>query len=205
MILAEYTETQLSSIVLEARVGIGQELLYLRLPDKTLVYDAVMSKAGQAPVWCHLKSGFTDVEYRASGFVWAYGQWWVGDTASTALGVLSDTVSSHWGQVVPWEFGTAMVYNEGRGGIVHELELVALPGRNAQGSDPRISTSYSLDGQTWSQEKSIRAGSRGDSLRRLTWMGQGMLRNYRIQRFSGTSDAHLSVLRLEAQLEPLGY
>jgi hypothetical protein len=32
-----------------------------------------------------------------------------------------------------------------------------------------------------------------------------MMRNYRIQRFSGDSSSHLSVMRLEARLEPLGY
>jgi hypothetical protein len=35
------------------------------------------------------------------------------------------------------------------------------------------------------------------------WFQQGHMRNWRIQRFRGSSDAHISIARLEAQLEPL--
>jgi hypothetical protein len=31
------------------------------------------------------------------------------------------------------------------------------------------------------------------------------MRNFRIQRFRGDSDAHISYMRLEAQIEPLAY
>jgi hypothetical protein len=31
------------------------------------------------------------------------------------------------------------------------------------------------------------------------------MRNWRIQRFRGDSDAHVSYVRLEAQIEPLAY
>ena len=34
---------------------------------------------------------------------------------------------------------------------------------------------------------------------------QGAIRNWRVQRFSGSSDAGLSVARLEARLEPLAW
>jgi hypothetical protein len=30
------------------------------------------------------------------------------------------------------------------------------------------------------------------------------MRNFRVQRFQGTSDARISIARLEAQIEPLG-
>ena len=129
----------------------------------------------------------------------------VGHPETNQVGVFSEAVSTHWGQSVPWEFSTAMVFNENRGGLVHDLELVALPGRCALGANPMIAASYSLDGRTFSQQKPIRAGKIGDSLKRLVWWGAGMFKQYRIQRFSGTSDAHLTVLRLDANIEPLGY
>jgi len=83
-------------------------------------------------------------------------------------------------------------------------ELVSLTGSVALGVDPMISTSYSVDGKSWSQDRSIRAGTTG-SRKRLAWFQQGHMRNWRIQRFRGDSQAHLSFARLEAQIEALAY
>jgi hypothetical protein len=88
---------------------------------------------------------------------------------------------------------------------VQNLELVGLTGSVAFGEDPTINTSYSIDGQTWSQQKVIRAGSLGQRAKRLVWFQQGWMRNWRIQRFQGNSDAHMSFARLEAQIEPLAF
>jgi hypothetical protein len=41
--------------------------------------------------------------------------------------------------------------------------------------------------------------------KRLAWFQQGHMRNWRIQRFRGDSDAHISFVRLEAQIEALAY
>jgi hypothetical protein len=69
--------------------------------------------------------------------------------------------------------------------------------------DPIITTAYSIDGEVWSQEKPVRAGRKGDRVKRIVWFFQGFMENWRIQRFRGTSDAFLTIARLEAQLEPL--
>jgi hypothetical protein len=114
-------------------------------------------------------------------------------------------ISTHYGQKVRWEFGTTIVYNEGRGAIIQNLELVGLTGSVAYGTDPTINTSYSTDGETWSQQKFIKAGKTGQRAKRLVWFQQGWMRNWRIQRFQGTSDAHMSFARLEAAIEPLAY
>jgi len=71
--------------------------------------------------------------------------------------------------------------------------------------NPQISTSYSLDGRSWSQDKFISVGTTGDTKKRLAWFQQGHMRNWRIQRFRGDSSAHVSFARLEAQLEALAF
>jgi hypothetical protein len=203
-LLLDYTEAQLAAALMETRAVKNHELLYLHLPDRTLVYDAAASAGMQEPVWYTLDSGLAaPAQYRARNFVWSYDRWFCGDPTSEALGQLDDTVSTHYGQVIGWEFNTGILYNEGRGAIFHELELVGLPGRVPLGADPVIWTSYSLDGETWSQERAISAGRQGQRRKRLVWLGQGSMENWRIQRFRGTSDAHLSMARLEAKLEAL--
>ncbi|MFS2027065.1 packaged DNA stabilization protein [Massilia sp. CT11-137] len=203
-LLLDYTEAQLAASVMETRVTKNHQLLYLHLPDQTLVYDGAASAVLGEPVWFTVDSGLTSpAQYRARNFVWCYDRWLCGDPTSGALGELDETVSTHYGQVVGWEFGTSILYNAGMGAIFHELELVALPGRVPLGADPVIWTSYSLDGETWSLERSIKAGRQGQRAKRLVWIGQGSMRNWRIQKFRGTSDAHIAVARLEAKLEPL--
>lgn len=202
--LLEYTEDELSQVLLEGRVTQGHQLLYVHLPDKTLVFDFNVSQLAKQPIWFVLSSAVRDdAQYRARNLVWVYGKTVVGDPQSSKIGYLSDDVSSHWGNVVGWDFGTEILYNEGRGAIFHEMELVSLTGRQALGANPTIWTQYTTDGVTWSQEKQISLGTTGDRAKRLCWFRQGAMRNWRAQRFRGTSDAHMSVTRLELKLEPL--
>ena len=205
-LLLEYTEAQLALVKLEARNDKAHQHLYVHLPDRTLVYDASASESLQTQVWFTLTTtlaGFA--QYRARNLVWVYDKWMVGDPQSSSIGYLVQDIGSHWGQQVRWEFGTLIVYNQGNGAIFNELELVSLTGSVALGKNPQISTSYSLDGQSYSQEKFISVGTIGNRKKRLAWFQQGHMRNWRIQRFRGDSDAHVSYVRLEAQIEALAY
>lgn len=206
MLLLNYTEAQLATVKLEARNDKNHQHLYVHLPDRTVVYDAAASEALGEQVWFTLTTsqvGFS--QYRARNLVWAYDKWLVGDPQSSTIGYMVQDIGSHWGQIVRWEFGTLIAYNEGNGAIFNELELVALTGRVALGVDPIISTSYSVDGLAWSQDRPIRVGTTGSTKKRLAWFQQGHMLNWRIQRFRGDSQAHLSFARLEAQIEALAY
>jgi len=205
-LLVQYTEAQLVKVKLEARNDKNHQHLYVHLPDRTVVYDAAASEALQNPVWFTLTStvsGFA--QYRARNLVWIYDKWLVGDPQSSNIGYLVQNTGYHWGQQVRWEFSTLIVYNESNGAIFNRLELVSLTGSVALGKNPQISTSYSVDGLSWSQDKSITVGTIGSTSKRLAWFQQGHMRNWRIQRFQGDSDAHVSFVRLEAQIEPLAY
>ena len=208
IILESYSESQLSEAVCETRITRLQELLYIHLPDQTLVYDGIATQIINLPVWYRLTSSIVDnSKFRAKNFVWSNKRWICGDTlgSSTNYGYLDDTISEHFGQTIGWEFNTNIVYNESFGAIFHELELVSLPGRVSLGADPVVWTSYSLDGALWSQEKMISVGKQGERNKRLVWLRQGAMKNYRIQKFRGTSDAHIAITRLEARMEALAY
>lgn len=204
IILQEFTEEQLSLCVVEEKVDKAHRTLLIHLPDRTLAYDFSASQVLQTPVWYVLTTaivGFS--QYRARNLVRCYDRWLVGDPESFSVGYLDENLSTHYGESVRWEFGTTIIYNDGLGAIFHQLELVALPGRVPLGVDPTISTSYSVDGETWSVPRFISAGKQGQRTKRLVWFQQGPMGNWRVQRFQGDSDAHLAFARLEAQLEPL--
>jgi hypothetical protein len=205
-LLQTYTEVQLAVVKMEARNDKAHEHLYVHLPDRTIVYDAAASEALGDQVWFTLTTtvvGFA--QYRARNLVWAYDKWLVGDPQSSTIGYLVDDIGSHWGQQVRWEFGTIIAYNEGKGALFQKMELVSLTGRVALGTNPQISTSYSLDGLSYSQDRYIYVGTIGNTSKRLAWFQQGHMRNWRIQRFRGDSDSHIAFARLEMQIEELLY
>jgi len=205
-ILATYTEAQLSVAFLEERTDKAHQFLIVHLPNHTLVFDGAATQVMGQPVWFSLSSTLVgDGRWNACTVIWCYDQWNVCHPDTNQFGYLDDTISSHWNIDVGWEFGTQIVYNESNGVIFHEMELIALTGHVASGTSPTIWTQYSSDGETWSVEKPICAGTLGQRAKRLVWLQQGHMNNWRIQRFRGTSEAHLAIARLEARLEPLAF
>jgi hypothetical protein len=205
-ILTQYTEAQLATAVLEKRIDKGHQHLWVHLPDRVMVYDLAGSNAVKEPLWFYMTSGLAGfAQYPGRGLVWVHDRWNCGDPASGRVGLLDSSLSTQYGTQARWEFGTTIIYGEGNGAVFHEMELVCLTGSVALGINPTISTSYSLDGKVWSDEKFVRVGTIGDTTKRIAWRRMGKMRSWRIQRFRGNSDAHISVSRLEAQLEPLAY
>lgn len=203
-ILQSYTESELSSIYVECRTDRQNSFLYIHLPTKTLVYDHKASQVVGEPVWFILTSSIVDDgTYRARYLVWAYDKWISGDITSNKIGYLTDQTSKHYGDEVGYEFGIAILYNEGKGIIIHELELIVLSGHISNEDKTTIWTSFSTDLETWSMEVPRTAGKIGNRNIRLNWLQQGNMRNFRIQKFRGTSSAHLSFARLEARIETL--
>lgn len=205
-LLANYTPTQLATVRCESKVAKGIQQLYVYCPDRVLVYDAVASAIGGAPVWCVLTSGSQVgefLQYDAKDHVWAFGRWNIGDSSNSNIGTLSDTIMSHWGNKIRWEFSTSIFYNESNGAQFHALELQTLSGRVDVTACPMIGTQYSLDGWKWSQIRWVHAPHFGDTVKNIKWFQQGWMRNWRIQRFLGTSETFLTIARLDAELEGL--
>jgi hypothetical protein len=116
---------------------------------------------------------------------------------------LTEDISTHYGSKTGWDFGTLVFYNKGLGAIFHELELSGLTGRQALGVDPTIWLSWSDDGVKFTPEIPFRIGARGDTSKRVIWTQLGAMSHYRIVKFRGDSDAHMSIAALEARLEGL--
>lgn len=202
-VLQGYTEAQLADAITEVTYDKGNHTLLIHLSDQTLCYDEAATAAMGQQAWYFKGSSATGAgEYRGRFWVWANDKWMVADSQSGIIGRSSKSNGAHWGNKVRWEFGTPIIYNGGKGAIVTELEVVTLTGEVAAGSAPVITTEYSTDGTTWSDPRSVTLGDRN---KRIRWLRQGMLRNWRIQRFKGTSDAMVAVPRLEASMEALAW
>ncbi len=197
-VLSEYTDAEIASAQVESREYLGHAHLIIHLPRHTLVFDAAASQVLHVPVWFVLSTD--GGRWAARDLVYAYGRWNVAHTADGRYGYLDEAVATHWGDLFEWRFDTPVVYNEGRGAVIHELELVSLASQSGD-----VCTQYSVDAVQWSQPRWVKAGAFGQTNKRLSWRQQGILRNWRIQRFSGWSDARVVPTRLEARVEALAY
>lgn len=202
--LAAYSEEQLSACVVEARADRMHQLLYIHLPDETLVYDAMASAVAGEPIWFFMSTGVSGIQpYRARNFVWCHGKWIVGDTQDGRIGHVDESVATQYGEIAGWRFDTMLLYNEGRGAIVHSLELSGTTGRAPSGERPTVFTSYTADGRTWSDEKQASMGTSGQTRQRVVFRRLGKMGDIRGIRFRGANATPISWSRLQAELEPL--
>jgi len=193
-----------SSITMEGRMSRDERRLLVHLPDKTLVYMANASRIAGEPVWYIAASGIAmDQQYRPQNAVLCYGKWICGDMASSSLGVLDESISTHFGDPTGWRFDTQLLYNASKGAIAHTLELVGLPGRAPSGEEPVALMSTTLDGETWSIERACSTGKRGDRARRVQWRPHRRFSNYMGCRFRGSSDGVSGWAVLNAEVEGL--
>lgn len=193
-----------AGIQLESRTSRDEERLYIHLSDRTLVFLRTASQKTGKPVWYVAMSGIGfDKPYRPRGAVLYEGKWIVGDTETAKLGVLDEATAEHFGEKVGWRFDTMLIYNGAKGGILHNLELVGLPGRAALGEAPVAFLSMTTDGETWTVERAAALGKRGDRAKRMAWRPHKRIRNYLGCRFRGDSSSLAGFAALEAAIEPL--
>ena len=204
LLLEGYTNQQLQKVLIEYVSGRSERTLMIHLPDVTVCFDIGATEAAGQPIWYYLTSAVEGLgEYRAQYYLNNSGKWTVADTLTPRIGCLSDEHGHHWGEQVGWEFSTPIIYNDAKGAVFHSIELVGMPGSVALGENPVIETRYSEDGVTWSSRALCKMRTIGNRTAPIKWLRQGMMRDRRIQKFSGTSEAHISVAALEAEVEGL--
>ncbi len=204
LVLQEYSEDELATVFLQERIENGQSHLIVHLPRHTFVFDGTASQQFGRKVWFQFSTSVNGKgKWKADTLIRAYDKWYTFHTDTKQIGYLTRDNSQHWGATIGWQFGTMIIYNEARGLLFHRLELIGLTGSTIFGEKPVIWTQYSQDGVSWSTEKAINAGEWGDRRKRLVWFRQGKMSNRRMQRFRGTSDAHIAIAGLDARIEVL--
>lgn len=202
-ILSNYTEQELQNVVCEARQFDRRNLLYVHLDDQTLVYDGSASAALGQPVWMILKTG--DNGYRGRYFVWCDSEWSVADTQLSNFGIVTDTLSTHWGESVSWEFSTPTIFADATGLIVHEVELTGVTGVVLGENGASMSLSFTEDGVNYSQTRNLNLGPNGSRALPMKWTRVGYCQNKFSLKFRGDSNSRISVARLDARLEKMAW
>ena len=192
--------TDPAMIECESRTYLGERRLLIHLPDETWCYLFEASRELGEALWFRQRSG-VDRPYRLRHAVECDGALVVGDTETGWLGDLTGDVSAHFGEPVEWRFDTGFAHGDGTGFIVHSVELVGLPGRTPDTA--RAFLSVSRDGETWSAEKAIDLGGRGERRKRMQWRPHWRCPNYAALRFRGYDHAMPGFTKIMADVEPL--
>jgi hypothetical protein len=194
-------ETNPELIVCERIVEGDEQKLYVHLSDRTLIFYALASIKTKTPVWSVRKRGvLLTGAPRPRFYAYCYNKWFCGDIAGTAIGYLSANVMSDFGEVNGWQFETLLVYNESKGGIVHALELVGLPGRGAKGV---VFFARSFDGEIWGEENAVTTGVVGARTQRVAVRPHWRMSSYMGIQCRGADNALAGWARLEADIEGL--
>lgn len=180
-------------IELEARKFGEESQIIMHLSAQSIGIALHTSGVADQGAWFVLQSG-RFAPYRVRNAVLSYGKQWVGDTASAALGVLSDSDAAHFGAMPDWQFDAALLYSGG-GICLDEIELV--------GQFPTVPTAIFLsltrDGVQWSGEASrILTGQRDE---RVVWRPAVRFPQLGSARWRGTG--RVAIARAEMQAEQL--
>lgn len=203
-LLASLTIAEAAAIECESRVDLDEQRFLVHLPSCTLVYFVSASKAAGENIWCKWASGVeADSAYKGRHAVQVYGIWMVGDTVGR-LGVLDQSISTRFGEVVGSRVDTKLIFDTAKRGIINTVELVGTPGYAPEGIDPVVFVSTTQDGRLWSVERTIKTGKVGQRNKRVQ-----IRLGRRFDLFCGlrlrTADSGMmSVAVLNVELEGLG-
>lgn len=153
-IIAQYTESQLVDVIMEARVEDRDKFIYLHLPNETLIYNATLAQAvGIEFSWSIVKTGITtDLPWRAVNGVFdpRVSGWVYGDKTNTNIGLLDNSISTQYGESVEQILYTPLMDLEG--GSINNFEIDSIPGHQVNLDDVTVAFSLTFNGLTYGQE-----------------------------------------------------
>jgi hypothetical protein len=158
-VIGQYTEEQLSTSVLETRVEDGYQYVIVHLPNETLLYNVkVAAAAGNEQGWTILKSDVNgNVTWRGKHGVFesSKGVWVYGDKQDGRIGILDETVATHYDELAEWVLFTPFMDLETFS--INELQIETIPGFTTE-LDATVFFSITYDGVTHGKEHTLNYG-----------------------------------------------
>ena len=152
-ILAQYTEAELTSAVLESYQNDGYTYLIVHLPNEVLQFNVTVSgSVGVDSAWSILKSDVAgELPWRAKHIVFdpRRAEWVCGDKFDSILGMINNQIATQYDRIIEWLLYTPFIYLEEQS--IDEFEVETIPGFNVD-DDATVFLSLTYDGTTHGQE-----------------------------------------------------
>lgn len=200
-VIAQYTEAQLSTSVLETRAEDDYHYLIIHLPNETLLFNYELSQsAGSGQAWSILKTDVSgNKQWRAKFGVFEprLGQWVYGDKRDKTLGKLDSTVSTHYGDLAEWLLYTPFMKLESLS--IDQLEIESVPGHNTD-DDATVFISLSYNGVSHGTEWTKEYGAPSDYTHRFIVNRLGYVSNWVGIKLRGASRSRMAFSKATLQV-----
>ena len=156
--------SDLKAISLEARKFGDEQHLILHAGNVSAGIAMKASEQAHDYLW-HRLEGANGGRYRPRNVVYLGGQYFVGDAASSKVGVLEKDLSAHFDEEPGWRFDAGLLYADGQGNTLAPALLLSEIEISGQFPVTPTAVFFSMtrDGELWSREVSRRTtGQRGE-------------------------------------------
>lgn len=195
-IIGTYTETQLQTAVVEARAEDDTHHLIVHLPNHVLQFNETVARAiGTELAWTILKTDVAgDAPWRAKHglFEPRKGVWVYGDKLGSNIGILDETVATHYGEIAEWVLDTPFVYLDSQS--IDDFEVEIIPGFTVT-DDATVAISLTYDGITHGREWFMEYGAPNDRENRFIARRLGYVRNWVGTRLRGATRSRMAFCR----------
>lgn len=197
-IIAQYTEPQLSSSVLEAKVDKKYHYLICHLPNETLLWNMEIAKAaGTEMAWSVLESDGSPWRGIFGLFEPRRGEWVYGDKQTSSVGFVDESIVEHFGSKSEWQLSTPFIQLEGAS--IDSLEIETAPGHNVN-DDASVFVSLTYDGITHGREWIRSYGKPSEYGHRFILNRLGYVNNWVGIKLRGNSTSRMAFSRAKLEV-----
>jgi hypothetical protein len=197
-ILKQYTEPELSDMRMESRMEDNVSFILVHLPNEVLCFNETIAESfGVDVAWSILKSDVQgNTPYRAvNGVLDARSSKWVyGDKQNTNIGLLDNSVCTHYDEIAEWILYTPLLDLETYS--IDEIDLETIPGHTTT-DDATVATSITYDGVTYGTEYWQLYGEPNNYNTRFFLRRLGICNDWMGFKFRGASKSRMAFALME--------
>ncbi len=197
-IISQYVESDFENATVNVMIRDNMKLVTFNLPNHTLLFnETIAEKMGIDNAWTILKSDLNgDLTYRAKNPILDpdNAKWIVGDKRDQRIGVLDQSICTHYSDIVEWIIDTPFINLAGK--VVHQLSLETISGISPD-EDATVALSVTRQGRHHVPEHWVDMGANYDYDQRfIVRQPFGFVRHYISIRFRGASRSRMSLAKL---------
>jgi Phage stabilisation protein len=190
--LRVFPEATLRNLTVNSRTIGNHTLVYIHLPNATMVYDVETSKALGESFWSVLRDN-SNQNYGMRFPTYCYDKWYVADSKTPALGYLDAASTTWWGNPITYSFRTVFYPT---GNTPTPLQSITLSNGvnriSLDSSSSSITLRYSEDGITWSRALTTPSPLQGQRYKIIQWRKLGIIRTQRLFEVSWDNSIYLT-------------
>lgn len=194
-LIGKYNEAELADVRIESRSQDGVSLIYVHLPEETLMFnETVAAAAGTEQAWSIITGGDSIKPWRGINGLYEprLGEWVYGDKEDLRIGILDENVVTQYNEMAEWELFTPFIYLDKAS--IDELEIETVPGFT-QTQDATVFISMTYDGVTYGKEWTLNYGKPFEYGTRFIARRLGYVDNWAGIKMRGLSKSRMAFCR----------